>query len=61
MTGSKIDKVSRGISMGMKLFVSALWGAGGVLCFATGAWPAGLVALAYLGYLWLLGGRWLIY
>jgi hypothetical protein len=44
-----------------KAMVSALWGAGGIVCFAAGAWWGGLIAIAYLAYLWVLGGRWLIY
>lgn len=57
----RFDKVARGINMGMKTFVSALWAVGGAGCFWAGAWPLGLIAMVYLAYLWVLGGRWLIF
>jgi hypothetical protein len=61
MSESRLDKVAAGASLVARVLVSLLWGAGGVVCFASGAWPAGLIAIAYLAYLWLFGGRWLIY
>lgn len=58
---SKMDRVSAGISMTSKVVVSLLWIAGAVIAFQIGVWYLGLLAIAYLGYLWVLGGRWLIY
>ena len=59
--GQKIDAVGRGVSMIGKLMTSALWGGAAVLGFQSGQMIVGIVAVAYLGYLWLLGGRLLIY
>ena len=48
-------------SVMMKLLVSALWAAGGVFAASNGSVVAVLVVIAYLVYLWVLDGRWLIY
>jgi hypothetical protein len=59
--GSTMDKVTTGVNITAKILVSLLWLAGGIVCFAAGVWYLGLVAIAYLIYLWVFGGRWLIY
>jgi hypothetical protein len=59
--GEKINRVNRGVSMLGKVLTSALWAAAGVVG-AVGGKPIVLLPVAlYLAYLWLLGGRWLIY
>ena len=45
----------------MKFLVSALWVAGGVIAAANGSLAVIPVVLAYMAYLWLFDGRWLIY
>jgi hypothetical protein len=45
----------------MKVLVSALWVAAGVFAVAEGLWVALLVIVAYLAYLWLFDGKWLLY
>jgi hypothetical protein len=59
--GRKMDVATRGVNVTVKVFVSALWAAAGIAGFATGLWWFGLLAIAYLVYLWFFGGRWLIY
>jgi hypothetical protein len=55
------DKLNTGVNVVLRLFTTLLWGAIAVAGFATGVWYVGVLAIAYLGYIWLLGGRWLIY
>ena len=59
--GAKLDAVGRGASIVGRVLVSLLWAAGGVIGVISGAPLVGVVAAAYLAYLWLFGGRWLIY
>lgn len=59
--GSKLDKVATGVSVRAKIVVNLLWLAGGIACVAAGAWCLGLIAIAYLVYLWLFGGTRLTY
>jgi len=56
-----LSGLERGASMFVKVLTTALWGAIGVGGFATGVWWIGLLAIAYLAYIWVWGGRWLIY
>ena len=44
-----------------KVLVSALWIAGGIAMASAGEVAAIPIVLAYLVYLWLFDGRWLIY
>lgn len=67
-TGQKISKgvdvVATGVSIVARVIVSLLWAAVGVAVLLTGAhemWWVPLVCAAYLAYLWIFRGRWLIY
>jgi ABC-type Co2+ transport system permease subunit len=44
-----------------RLFTSLLWVGGGIVAFSIGQPLIGVVAIAYLVYLWVFRGRWLIY
>ena len=59
--GRKWDAAESAMSVTAKLLVSLLWVALCIVGFASGVWELGLVAIAYLAYLWLFGGRWLFY
>lgn len=59
--GAGMDAAARGVSAVSRVLVSALWAAVGVAGFSAGEPAVGLLCLAYLAYLWVLGGRWLIY
>lgn len=59
--GKIANGVATGVNVVAKLLVTALWVAVAIAGFATGAWPIGLLAIAYLIYLWVFSGRWLIY
>lgn len=59
--GRKADAVVNGINIAGKVLVSLLWLGGAIVTFAAGVWWAGLLCIAYLLYLWVFGGRWLIY
>ena len=58
---STIDVVGHGISIVAKLMITGLWFALIVLGFEAGVPWLGVMGIAYLAYLWLFGGRWLIY
>ena len=55
------DKVEAGTNTVIRLMVTALWGLVAVGAFSSGAPLVGVGAIAYLGYVWLLGGRLMIY
>ena len=55
------DTVGHGISMVAKLISTGFWFALIVLGFTAGVPLLGVLGIAYLAYLWLFGGRWLIY
>lgn len=55
------DAVGRGAAVVSRVLVSLLWGAGVVGCFAIGQPLLALAGIAYLAYLWVWRGRWLIY
>jgi hypothetical protein len=59
--GRRTDAVANGVNMTLKVLTSLLWAAVCVGGFAAGAPIVGVVAIAYLVYLWGFGGRWLIY
>lgn len=59
--GKKTDAVVNGVNMTLKVITSLLWLAVCVGGFAAGQPIIGLVAIAYLVYLWVFNGRWLIY
>ncbi|WP_024285977.1 hypothetical protein [Cellulomonas sp. KRMCY2] len=59
--GTGLDVVGRGAAMVSRVLVSLLWGAGVVGCFAIGQPLLALAGIAYLAYLWVWRGRWLIY
>ncbi len=59
--GEKLDAVGRGVSILAKVMVSVLWIAVGAIAVAAGQPLLLLVVIPYLIYLWLFGGRWLIY
>lgn len=58
---SKWDTVANGVNLTAKIVVSVLWAAGAIAGFALGQPIIGIVATLYLVYLWVFGGRWLIY
>lgn len=55
------EVLASGASFVARLVVSLLWGFGVVLCFQVGAVLPALGGIAYLAYLWVWRGRWLIY
>lgn len=59
--GDKADAVVNGVNMTMKVITTLLWGAFGIAAFSLGHVWLGIVAVLYLVYLWVFGGRWLIY
>ena len=59
--GKKADAVVNGVNMTLKVITSLIWVAVCVAAFAAGQPIVGVVAIAYLMYLWVFGGRWLIY
>jgi hypothetical protein len=59
--GRKTDAVVNGVNLTMKIITSLIWVAGGIGAFVYGAPLLGIVAVLYLAYLWVFGGRWLIY
>jgi hypothetical protein len=59
--GKKTDAVVNGVNMTLKVITSLIWAAVCVGGFAAGQPIVGVVAIAYLIYLWVFGGRWLIY
>lgn len=59
--GRKLDAVATGSRVVTRVAVSGLWGAVAVAMFSQGQVLIGLAALAYIAYLLLLGGRWLIW
>lgn len=56
-----LDVVGASVSVVGKVLTSSLWGLGGVLALGAGEPLGALVAVVYLVYLWVFGGRWLIY
>jgi hypothetical protein len=58
---STSDKVFSGISIFAKFMVSMIWLALTILGFAAGVPLLGIFGIAYLVYLWIFRGRWLIY
>jgi hypothetical protein len=58
---SAVDRIGQGVSFVAKLFTTVLWGFAVVGGFAIGSPLVSVVAIAYLAYIWLFGGRWLIY
>ena len=59
--GQKLDMAAQGGRFVLRLLVSVLWVAAGVAAVAAGEPLAVLLVVLYLAYLWVLGGRWLIY
>jgi hypothetical protein len=59
--GRKADAVVNGVNMTMKIITSILWILAGIGAFSLGHPIIGVVAVLYLVYLWIFGGRWLIY
>ena len=55
------DTVGHGITVVVKLIVTVLWLGFIVLGFTAGVPWLGVIGIAYLAYLWLFGGRWVIY
>ncbi|MCU1371625.1 MAG: hypothetical protein JWO77_2819 [Ilumatobacteraceae bacterium] len=55
------DVIGTGVSITARLIVTGIWGAAGVALAAGGQWGGVALVVAYLAYLWLLGGRWLIW
>lgn len=55
------DKVEAGTNIVVKLMTTALWAVVAVAAFGSGAPLVGAGAVVYLGYVWLLGGRLMIY
>ena len=58
---SGIETLGGIFDSGLKLLTTVLWVGGGLLAFGAGEVLLGLIAVAYLTYLWVFGGRWLIY
>ena len=59
--GQKLEMAAAGGRLLARILVSALWATAGILAAAAGEPAALVVVVLYLAYLWLLGGRWLIY
>lgn len=59
--GRKMDVAEAGVSLVAKLAVTALWVVVAIAGFSVGQPILGIAAIAYVVYLWLFGGRWLIY
>jgi hypothetical protein len=59
--GQKMDAAARGGRFALRVLVSTLWIAGGIVAVAAGEPLAVVLVVLYLAYLWVLGGRWLIY
>ena len=59
--GRKMEVAAAGVSMVAKVLTSFLWLAVCIAGFAAGQPIVGIVAALYLVYLWVFGGRWLIY
>jgi NADH:ubiquinone oxidoreductase subunit 6 (subunit J) len=59
--GQKMDVAARGGRFALRVLVSALWAAAGVVAVAAGEPLAVVLVVIYLAYLWVFGGRWLIY
>lgn len=55
------DKFGAAVGGFAKLLVGLLWAAGGAFMFSQGQVVLGLIAVAYLIYLFAFGGRWLLY
>jgi len=55
------DKVEAGTNIVVKLITTAFWVLVAIGGFSSGAPLVGLLAVAYLGYVWVLNGRMMIY
>lgn len=55
------EKATYAIGMFSKVMVSLLWVVGGLIAVSLGIWQALFIVIPYLAYLWVFGGRWLIY
>lgn len=55
------DRFANAVGGFAKLVVGLIWGAGAVVMFGSGQILVGLVAVLYLVYLFVFGGRWLLY
>lgn len=55
------DTIGAGLSITARLVVSGLWILVGFVAVQTHTWAAVGLVVAYLAYLWLFNGRWLIY
>jgi hypothetical protein len=56
-----MNKIGRGVSIVAKVLTSVLWIACGVVGVSAGQPVVILPVVAYLAYLWVFNGRWLIY
>jgi hypothetical protein len=59
--GKKLEAVNTGINVTLKLVTTALWVAVTIAAFSLGSPIFGVVGIVYLVYLWVFGGRLLIY
>ena len=59
--GNKTNAVTNGVNMTLKVMTSLLWLAAGIGGFVAGQPIFAVAAIAYLIYLWVFGGRWLIF